>query len=75
MTTELRVVRAECLKRLKRAITKSGPLTWAGARLAMWGGQYDRRDAMFYNQTLQDWIAAGELKLIELPNGDSEISR
>lgn len=59
------------LARLKRVILRDGPLTWAGARLAMNAGSYDRRDASFHNVTLMQWIAAGELKQIELENGDS----
>lgn len=67
----IEVVNARCLNRLKAALRKNGPLTWAGARLAMWGGSYDRRDAAAHNSTLTGWIDAGELKSVELENGDS----
>lgn len=74
MTTELTAVRAKLLNRLKRAIAKNGPLTWSAARLAMWGGQYDARDAAFHNATIMEWVAAGELKSVEQPDGDSLIA-
>ncbi len=57
--------------RLARAIRRSGPLTWSAARLAMWGGQYDRRDAAFHNQRIMGWIAAGVFVSVEQPDGDT----
>ena len=59
--------------RLRRAIKRNGPLTWSAARLAMWGGQYDRRDAGFHNLRLLEWIKAGAFVSVELPDGDSLI--
>ena len=67
-------INGKLLASLKKQIAKSGPLSWEGARLAMFRGAYDRRDAGFHNQTIQEWITNGEVKLIELPNGDSLIA-
>ncbi len=61
------------LSRLKAAIRKYGPLSWSAARLAMFGGSYDRRDAAFHNATITEWVQGGELRTEELPDGDSII--
>ena len=63
-----------CLTRLQKYCEKYGPITWATARLVMFRGTYDYRDASFHNARIQQWIKEGELKLLELEDGDSLVS-
>lgn len=70
MTATIEAIRADQLADLKRAILKHGPLTWEQARLAMFRGSYDRRDARFHNETIMGWISEGKLTLTYLDNGD-----
>lgn len=61
------------INRLRREIARRGSLDWSAARLAMWGGQHDRRDARFHNERIQRWIAAGVFVSVEQPDGDSKV--
>jgi len=70
---EIQAVLAKWLKNVKRTIAKRGPLTWNAARMAT-RSTYEPRDARSTNEVLQGWISGGELKVVELANGDSLIA-
>lgn len=75
MNAALTEIRRKQLARIRREILTTGkPLTWAAARLVMNSGSYDMRDARWHNETLVEFLNAGELKRVELDNGDSLIS-
>jgi hypothetical protein len=65
------IILENCLNRIKAKIRKNGSLTWEDARKAMFGGSYNRSDAIFHNQTIMKWIEEGKLKSIRLEDGDS----
>ena len=66
--TEIEAVEAGMVRRIKAAVRRIGPLTWRQARQAAGAdGLGDRFD----NERLLRFVAAGHLRVMELPDGDS----